>query len=352
MQEYLNQVVYGNSMMSYLLFVLSLVLGYFGLSFFRTVFLNYAKKITKKTNVEFRLLDLLAKRMVPILFCVIFYLSTRELVLAPGLRDVLDKAMLSFGVFLIAWLLSSVASLALGSLFEKHFHESKDASIINTLKGTVSVLIWILSLIVLFDNLGLNITSLVAGLGIGGVALAFAAQSILIDLFCWFSIVFDKPFVVGDYIIIGDKSGTVESIGVKTSRLRSLNGEQIILSNSDLTQSRINNFKTLVERRALFRLGVTYDTPSEDLKRIPELIKTLVEETEDTRFGRAHFVAYGAYSLDFEIVYFVLSSDYAVYLDRVQSINLKIKTAFEAFDIKFAYPTQMMFVQSSTDSKQ
>lgn len=351
MQEYLNRVVYGNSILSYLLFVLSLVIGYFALSFLRTIFQKYVKKITKNTNVKFRLLDLVAKRMVPILFCVIFYLSTRELVLAPELRDILDKAMLSFGVFLSAWLLSSGASMALGSLFEKHFHESKDASILNTLKVTVSVLIWILSLIVLFDNLGLNITSLVAGLGIGGVALAFAAQSILVDLFCWFTIVFDKPFVVGDYIIVGDKSGMVESIGVKTSRLRSLNGEQIILANSDLTKSRINNFKTLVERRVLFKLGVTYDTSSEDLKRIPELIKTLVEETEDTRFGRVHFVAYGAYSLDFEIVYFVLSSDYEVYLDRIQTVNLKIKSAFEAAHIDFAYPTQTLLVQSTSEGK-
>ena len=206
-----------------------------------------------------------------------------------------------------------------------------------------------MSIILLFDNLGLNITSLLAGLGIGGVALAFSAQSILVDLFCWFTIVFDKPFVVGDFILVGDKSGTVESIGVKTTRLRSLNGEQIILANSDLTKSRINNFKTLVERRVLFKVGVTYDTSSDQLKNIPQLVKTCVEETEGTRFGRTHFVAYGAYSLDFEIVYYVLSNDYDVYLDRLQSVNLKLKEAFEKANIGFAYPTQTLLVQNTSE---
>lgn len=220
----------------------------------------------------------------------------------------------------------------------------------NAIQVSVSILVWTFAMILLFDNLGLNITSLLTGLGIGGVALAFSAQSILIDLFCWFTIFFDKPFIVGDFIIIGDKRGTVEHIGVKTTRLRSLNGEQIILANSDLTKSRINNFKTMIERRVLFKLGVTYTTTSTKLKLIPELIRTLVDDTPGTRFGRTHFVAYGPYSLDFEVVYFVLSDDYDFYLDKLHIINFKIKEAFEEAQIEFAYSTQALQIQRTNEA--
>jgi len=216
----------------------------------------------------------------------------------------------------MAWMISGIVTLLLDLVFKNHFNDTDEKSMTNTIKISVSIVIWTFALILLFDNLGLNITSLLAGLGIGGVALAFAAQSILIDLFCWFTILFDKPFVDGDFIVIGDKSGTVEHIGVKTTRLRSLNGEQIIIANSDLTKSRINNFKRLVERRVLFKLGVTYETSSAKLKLIPSLMKSLVDETAGTRFGRTHFVSYGPYSLDFEVVYYILSDDYDFFLDK------------------------------------
>ena len=162
-------------------------------------------------------------------------------------------------------------------------------------------------LILFLDNIGVKISSLITGLVIGGIAIAFAAQAILVDVFCCFTIFFDKPFEVGDFIKTGEHSGTVEHIGLKTTRLRAPNGEQIVLANSDLTKSRINNFKTLEERRVLFTIGVTYETSSEKRRQIPDMIKEIVTSMEDVRFGRAHFCRYGAYSLEFEIVYFVLS---------------------------------------------
>jgi small-conductance mechanosensitive channel len=146
---------------------------------------------------------------------------------------------------------------------------------------------------IVYDNIGVKITSLVTGLGIGGVAIAFAAQSALADVFCFFTIFFDKPFEIGDFIIAGDNMGTVEHIGVKTTRLRALGGEQLIASNADLTGSRIRNYKTLQQRRVSFTLGVPYDTPSESLKQIPALIREVVESTEDTSFSRAHFASFG-----------------------------------------------------------
>lgn len=207
--------------------------------------------------------------------------------------------------------------------------------------------IGLISVVVLMalDNLGFDVTALVAGLGIGGVAIALAVQSILGDLFASFTIIFDKPFEIGDFIIVGDLLGTVEHVGLKTTRVRSLSGEQLIFSNSDLLQSRIRNFKRMFERRVLFSLGVTYQTPHKKLAAIPGIIRETVESQKNVRFDRAHFQSYGDFSLNFEIVYYVLVPDYNTYMDIHQAINLALYKRFADEGIEFAYPTQTLFVQ-------
>ena len=206
------------------------------------------------------------------------------------------------------------------------------------------VAIWSFVLLAVLDNIGVNITTLIAGLGVGGIAVALAAQNILSDLFASLSIVLDKPFVVGDFLIIGDFQGAVEKVGIKTTRLRSLWGEQLVFSNNDLLSSRIRNYGRMNERRVAFSLGVTYQTPADKLAKIPEMIRRAVDAQADTRFDRAHFQKYGDFALIFEIVYYVLSADYNQYMDIQQSINLKIYADFEANGIEFAYPTQTIYV--------
>jgi small-conductance mechanosensitive channel len=206
--------------------------------------------------------------------------------------------------------------------------------------------------VVLFalDNVGIKVTALVAGLGVGGIAIALAVQNILGDLFASLSIVLDKPFVVGDFVILGEFMGNVEHVGLKTTRVRSLSGEQIVFSNNDLLSSRLRNFGRLRERRALFTLGVTYQTPREKLQKIPGMIKQAIESIEKTRFDRSHFKSYGAFSLDFETVYYVLGADYALYMDIQQKINLQIHEMFENEGIEFAYPTQTVFVEKGENA--
>ena len=201
--------------------------------------------------------------------------------------------------------------------------------------------------IVLFtlDNFGVNISALVAGLGVGGIAIALAVQNILGDLFASVTIILDKPFVVGDLITVGEFSGHIENIGVKTTRVRSQTGEQVIFSNADLLQSRIRNFKRLFERRVLLNIGVTYETPLELVERIPGILKEIVEATKNVRFERAHFKAFGASSLDYELVYFVQSSEYLDYMDRQQSINLAVARKLAELGVDFAYPTTTMRLQ-------
>lgn len=208
------------------------------------------------------------------------------------------------------------------------------------------IAVWSLVVLLALDNFGVNITALVAGLGIGGVAVALAVQNILGDLFASLSIVLDKPFVVGDFVIVDDLLGSVEKIGLKTTRLRSLSGEQLVFSNTDLLNSRIRNYGRMFERRVVFSLGVTYQTPRDKLKRIPEIIRQSVEGQQKTRFDRSHFANYGAYSLDFETVYYVLTPDYNAYMDVQQAIFYEIHEQFERHSIDFAYPTQTLHLES------
>ena len=159
-----------------------------------------------------------------------------------------------------------------------------------------------------------------------------------------FSIVLDRPFVIGDFIIVDDYLGTVEHIGLKTTRVRSLSGEQLVFSNADLLRGRVRNYKRMYERRVVFSIGVVYQTPYEKLKQIPTLIQEIIEAQEHVHFDRAHFRQYGPYSLDFEIVYWVKNPDYNVYMNIQQAINLAIFQRFEKEQIEFAYPTQSLYI--------
>lgn len=206
------------------------------------------------------------------------------------------------------------------------------------------VAIWALVLLFMLDQLGFDITALVAGLGIGGIAIALAVQNVLGDLFASLSIVLDKPFVVGDFIVVDSMRGTVERVGIKTTRVRSLDGEMLVFSNSDLLNSRIRNFKQMRERRVLFTLGVTYQTPPETVRAIPTMLRDAVEAQPRTRFDRAHFKEYGDSALVFEVVYHVIDANYNYFMDVQQGLNLAILDRFAAEGISFAYPTRTLHV--------
>ena len=207
-------------------------------------------------------------------------------------------------------------------------------------------ILWTMLALVALNRLGFDVTALITGLGVGGIAIALAVQNVLGDLFAALAIVLDKPFVVGDAITVDTFTGTVEHVGLKTTRLRSVSGEQLIFSNADLLKSRIRNHKRMQERRVLFLLGVTYDTPPEVITRIPTMIRETVEAQQRVRFDRSHFVSFGDSALSFETVYFVLTADYNVYLDINQAVNLEIYRRFAAEKIEFAYPTRTLFLRS------
>lgn len=247
--------------------------------------------------------------------------------------------------------LAILASYLFTTWAERHAEAQRQRDpAVATAMGAVTVFgrlaIFALALLLALENLGFDVTALLAGLGIGGIALAIASQSILGDLFASLSIVFDKPFVVGDFIILDNGFlGTVERVGVKTTRLRSLSGEQIVISNGDLLKTRIRNYKQMYERRVVFQLGVTYQTPPEKLERIGAMVREIIEALPDVRFDRAHFNVFGDFALNVEVVYYVGSPDYNLYMDRQQAINVAIYRKFAAEEIEFAYPTQTLFLQ-------
>jgi len=207
------------------------------------------------------------------------------------------------------------------------------------------IVLWALGILFVLSNVGIEVTSLLAGLGIGGVAVAFALQGILSDLFSSFSIYFDKPFRVGDYIVIGQHDGVVEKIGIKTTRIRTLQGEELVVSNAELTTTRIQNFKKMSERRVTFEFGVLYETPHELVKEIPKMLERIYTSADRARFERAHFTAYGDSGLIFTVVYYVESPEYDVYLDVQQKTHFDLMDKFAELGIEFAYPTQTVHVK-------
>lgn len=211
-----------------------------------------------------------------------------------------------------------------------------------------NVIIWILGFVFLVDNLGYNVTTLIAGLGVGGIAIALAAQAVLGDLFSYFVIYFDRPFEIGDFVVVGSDNGVIEYIGIKTTRIRTLSGEELVCSNTDLTNSRLQNFKRMQKRRIVFGLGVTYQTSHQQVSEIPALVKGILTSKPKLQFDRAHFSGYGDFSLNFEFVYYVLDPDYNTYMDLQQEVYLEIFAIFEQKGIDFAYPTQTLYFENQT----
>lgn len=274
------------------------------------------------------------------------YLALVTLPLSPGLRSMLHSAVLIVVTIQAAiWANASIQRYIERTKQRRAESDPSAASAFGLMGFFAKVALWSAVLLLALTNLGYEIGPLLAGLGVGGVAVAFALQNILGDIFCSIAIVLDKPFVVGDFVIVDDILGTVENIGIKTTRIRSLSGEEVVISNADLLGSRVRNYKRMYQRRVVFGFGVMYETPAEKLEQIPETIREIIENIPRTRFDRAHFHEYGDFSLNFEVVYFVNGPDYNVFMDIQQRINLEMLRAFRQADVSFAYPTREIIVR-------
>ncbi|WP_298212082.1 mechanosensitive ion channel family protein [Acidovorax sp.] len=239
-------------------------------------------------------------------------------------------------------------SIGVSSYVERHSSTgmTQVSASATLLSWGLRTLLWSIVLLAVLSNVGVNITAFVASLGVGGIAVALAVQNILGDLFASLAIAVDKPFEVGDFITVGGIAGTVQVIGLKTTRIRSLQGEQVVMSNTDLLKQTISNYRLLESRRIVFGFGVTYDTTPEQAEAIPGVVRKIVEAHPQLRFDRAHFKAFGASSLDYEVVYIVDDPAYGVYMDMQQSINLALMRELDAMGVGFAFPTTTVHIAS------
>jgi small-conductance mechanosensitive channel len=344
----LEKVIYHNRVKDWLLAV--------AITFIVYVLTSLTKHVLKKKLNSFAagtislwddLIAELAGRFHVVFFLILsIYVGSLKISLPAAANNILKIAFIFVSLVQVAILASYTIEFWI-----EHYRKQKietNAEAVTTLTSVGFVLrlmIWVILILIALQNIGVNISTFIAGLGIGGIAVALAAQNILGDLFASFVIVLDKPFVIGDFIIVNEYLGAVERIGLKTTKIRSLSGEQLVFSNTDLLKSRIRNFKRMYERRVVFTIGVLYQTPYEKLSEIPKMIRNIIESKGAVRFDRAHFKEYGDYSLKFEVVYWVHSPDYNIYMDIQQAINLDIYKQFQDAGIEFAYPTQTLLLQ-------
>jgi small-conductance mechanosensitive channel len=349
LDDLLSRTYLNNSLQDYLIFVGIFLAGILMIHLLKNIILHRLKRWSEKTHttVDDFLIHIIEGKLIPLLYFGSLYLSAESLDLTPFAIKIIDVSGVILLTFFGLRLIVALINYSLESYWvKKEVDENRQRS----LKGIITVIkavIWGIGITFLLDNLGFEISTVVAGLGIGGIAVALAAQTILGDLFSYFTIFFDRPFEIGDFIIIGDYMGSVEHVGIKSTRIRSLGGEQLVFSNTDLTNSRIRNYKRMEKRRIVFKLGVTYQTTTDQLKDVPVIIKDAIDNVNNTAFDRAHFSSYGDFSLVFEVVYYVLSGDYNKYMDTQQEINFAIKKEFEDCSIEFAYPTQTLFVEKN-----
>lgn len=343
----MNQVYLGNTVQSYIVALGIIVCSFIVIRILRSVILHRLKAWSKKTQttIDDFLISAIEKSVVPLLYFGAIYMATTYLIFPARVEKIIYAAMLFILTFYVLRVLTtSLKFVIYGFLKKQEDSETKEKQA-RGLLIIVNVVLWMLGLVFLLDNLGYDVSAIIAGLGIGGIAIALAAQTILGDLFSYFVIFFDRPFELGDFIVVDDKMGTVEYIGIKTTRLRTLGGEQLICSNTDLTNARVHNYKRMEQRRVVFQLGIIYQSTYNMVKRVPELVKDIIDKEPDVNFDRGHFSSFGDSSLNFEFVYYVMSADYNFYMDKQQAIYLEIFKAFENEGIEFAYPTQTLFIE-------
>ena len=346
-QELLKQTFWSNTVQSYLIafgIFIALIIIF---KIFEKIILIQIEKWAKKTTTDIDDEAVKILESIPDAFYMLIsvYIALQFLVVNITVSKILNALLI---ILIIFWGTKAVSNLIEFALYKMSSKKGEKRTEKNStyfaLSLVAKIILWTTGILLLLSNLGVNITALVASLGIGGIAIALALQNILGDIFSSFSIYFDKPFEIGDYIVIGDQKGTVKRIGLKTTRVQSLQGEEIVISNRELTSAQIRNFKKMKKRRITFEIHATYDTPSAKSKKIIKIIKYIFKKVKLCTLDRVHFKEFGSSALIFEIVYFIDSAEYGDYMDKQQEMNFAIKKEFEKEGIEMAFPTQTLHV--------
>jgi small-conductance mechanosensitive channel len=348
-QEYLNMLT-SNGLSEYTYAIGVFLVSLLVLRFFKYVFIKKLEKFFAKTATDFDDIVLRGIDAIgwPFYILLSFYFGIRFLTLPGWIDNFVTYVIIIVGTYYAVKFIQIIINYALRKIIEKREKqegEDADTSMIDLLGKILKAVLWVVAALLILTNLGYNIGPLVAGLGIGGIAIAFALQNVLTDIFASFSIYFDKPFQKGDYIVVGADSGTVKNIGIKSTRIQTLQGEELVMSNKELTETRVRNYKKMKRRRIAFSFGVTYETSVVHMKKIPGIVDTIFKNINVADLDRVHFKEFADSSLNYEVVYFLNSKEYKVYMDTQQIINLAIKAAFEKERIDMAYPTRTVYMK-------
>ncbi len=338
----LESVVLGNTVQEYLVALGILIGAAIVLKIFERVVVHKLRQLAERTTITVDDIVIEAIESIGTPFYVILplYLAIQALIVPAWFGKAVYYILLVVVVYYAVQAMGRFVDFGFRQVQERRAETGTSSSLLRVLARAVKGVIWGLAVILVLQNAGLNVSSLLAGVGIGGIAIAFALQSVLGDVFASFSIYFDKPFEIGDYIVIGQDSGTVEHVGIKSTRIRTLQGQELIVSNRELTDVRVHNYRRMERRRVVFTFGVTYDTPLEKLKRIPEIVREITRSDEMMELERVYFTSLEESSLQFEVVYYVNSNEYEDYLQAQQQVNLALMEYFEDEGIEFAFPTQ------------
>jgi small-conductance mechanosensitive channel len=348
LQDFLQQTYFGNTYLAYLIALFTFIAVIIGGWIFKKIILNILKSYSKKTETHFDdLLLNIVGTFGPVFYIVIgFNLAAKNLnITETGWFFINGLTVLILSFYIVSRLQQGTSYL-IRKIVDKKSEEGEkfDASLANLLSFFINVALWTFTIIFILQNFNINVSGLIGGLGITGIAVAFALQNVLSDIFASFSIYLDRPFKLGDFIIIGEGMGTVEKIGMKSTRIKSLSGELLVVSNKELSDIRIRNFRSIEKRRRQFNIGVEYSTSNEKMKKATDLIKEIIESLEICDFERAVFESFGDFSLNLLISYYVKTPDHDTFMQINQKINLEIKEAFEKEGIKFAFPTQRILL--------
>ena len=331
-------------MISFVIFALT----FLALKIFKTIIVKKLKSVAKKTETDIDdvFIQIIESINWPFYLLISIFIAVQFVQLSSKVENILNYAAILVVAYYVVRALQKLIEFALEKLHKKE--KGLDRTLISLINKISSWLLWLVVIIIILQNFGFNVSALLGGLGVAGIAIAFALQNVLADIFASFSIYLDRPFKIGDFIVVGEDKGTVEKIGLKSTRLKALSGQELIISNKELTESRVQNYKKMKERRIVFAFGVVYKTPSQKLKKIPKMVKNIFAGTKTARLDRIHFKEFADSSLNFEVVYFMETADYLKYMNTQQKINFALKDAFEKEGIEMAYPTQMIYLNKSS----
>jgi small-conductance mechanosensitive channel len=347
-QEILNYSFYGNTVEQILIALLVFLVLILVFTRVASRFITRIERFAKKSN------NLLDNQIVKILenthgflpYLLALYIGLEFVRFEPQVRTIIDNVFF----VALAYYILRLLQIILGYIVEQVFlGKKKDAEANETMRGVtaliLNIVLWGVGILIILSNLGINVNSLIASLGIGSIAVALAMQNILTDLFSSFMIYFDKPFEVGDYIVVGEDSGTVQKIGLKTTRITALKGNELVIPNSTLTNGRIHNFKKMKKRRVTFGFGVVYATKSAQLKKINKIIEKIFSKEDQAELFTCVFKEFGDFALQYEVIYYATTPDYKTHLEVQQSINFAIKSELEKAKISMAFPTQTIHLK-------